>query len=106
MDNIPQLPDKMTYGEAYGTAMNITDQEEANRYFEALVQRHLRVYPKYTREDAEQIERGNLGYYAGYYDSETRERVQRLFLAVHHIFGPTEQDNSGESDGQKASEAQ
>lgn len=28
-----------------------------------------------------------MGYYAGYYDAETRERVERLFGAVHPIFG-------------------
>lgn len=28
-----------------------------------------------------------VGYYAGYYDSETRERVERLFMCAHPVFG-------------------
>jgi hypothetical protein len=33
------------------------------------------------------VERHNLGYFAGYYDNETRERVERLFKCSHPIFG-------------------
>lgn len=40
-----------------------------------------------TREEAEQIERSNLGYYAGYHLDETRERVERLFRCAHPVFG-------------------
>lgn len=59
-----------------------------------------------TREESEEIERSNLGYYAGYYDAETRERVERLFGAVHPIFGrstptPAEAYSKGVRDGRK-----
>ncbi len=40
-----------------------------------------------TREEAEEIERANLGYWAGYYRPETRERVERLFRCAHPFFG-------------------
>ena len=40
-----------------------------------------------TREEAERIERENLGYFAGYYSNETRERVERLFKTAYPFFG-------------------
>jgi hypothetical protein len=75
-----------TVGEAYHAAMKITDKEEARVYFEALVERNMRC-SKHTREEAEKIERSNLGYFAGYFDNETRERVERLFCCAHPVFG-------------------
>jgi hypothetical protein len=42
-----------------------------------------------SREDAENVERSNLGYFAGYYNAETMERVNRLFKTTHPIFGGT-----------------
>ena len=75
----------LTIGEKYGPAMEITDQEKANAHFEECVQ-HMMSFGK-NRAEAEDIERQNLGYYAGYYSNETRERVERLFLCAHPIFG-------------------
>ena len=80
-----KLPDKITIGDKYDPAMKITDQAEADRYFEACVEHSMRRGK--TRGEAEQLERSNLGYYAGYYDHETRERVERLFSCEHPIFG-------------------
>lgn len=80
-----------TIGEAYGPAMKITDQAEADEYFEALVD--MCVTDARDRGDAKdraeciKIQKMNLGYYAGYYDNETRERVERLFKCSHPIFG-------------------
>lgn len=75
-----------TVGEIYGPAMEIEDQREADAYFEDIV-RHIMKWGK-ERAEAEDIARGNLGYFAGYYnDGETRARVQRLFGGVHPIFG-------------------
>ena len=65
--------------------MAITDQEEARRYFEACVDHAMRLGS--DRETAERIERSNLGYYAGYCDRETAERVVRLFDCAYPIFG-------------------
>lgn len=79
------MQDNVTIGEKYGPAMEMTDQAEADAYFQKLVEHAMRFGK--TREDAEQQERGNLGYYAGYYGSETRERVERLFCCAHPIFG-------------------
>jgi hypothetical protein len=85
-ENKPTFRDDATIGEKYGPAMRIADQTEADAYFEALVRRSMRT-GGCDRNLAEQIERSNLGYFAGYFSSETRERVERLFRCVHPVFG-------------------
>ena len=80
-----EIPSNVTIGEKYSPAMKIADKTTADEYFEACVQ-HCMSFGK-TRKEAEKIERMNLGYYACYYDSETRERVERLFECEHPIFG-------------------
>lgn len=101
--------EEMTYGETLGPAMEITDQDEADRYYEALVQRQMRV-GGYVREQAESNVKSNLGYYAGYYtDPEVSKRVNRLFTTEHPIFGkkmPTagEAFRKGVELGEQASE--
>jgi hypothetical protein len=80
------MPDEITVGEKYRPAMVITDQAEADAYFERCVEHTMRV-GEVSRASAEHIERHNLGYYAGYYDNETRARVERLLRCAHPIFG-------------------
>ncbi len=80
------MQDKITYGDKYGPAMDIIDQAEADHYFNECVEHTMRVLPT-DRADAERIELSNLGYWAGYYDSATRKRVERLFRCAHPIFG-------------------
>lgn len=80
-----------TIGERYTPAMAITEQADADRYFEELVLEQLagcaaKDIPM-TRERAEEIERQSLGYYAGYYSHETRAQVERLFRCKHPVFG-------------------
>ena len=79
------LPDKISFEELLGPAMKITDQAEADEYFDAMVARDIRL--GYSREQAEAMEKENIGYYAGYYDNKTRERVERLFNTKHPFFG-------------------
>ena len=76
---------EQTVGERYAPAMEITDQVEADRYFDKLLEAQLEA--GVPREKAEKIERSNLGYFAGYYSNETRERVERLFRCAHPVFG-------------------
>jgi hypothetical protein len=78
----------ITIGEKYGPAMEMTTQEEADAYFEKCVQ-HTMSFGR-TREEAESVERANVGYYAGYYSDETRRRVERLFNCAHPVFGKAE----------------
>jgi len=84
-EEIMELPKIITNGEKYKPAMEITEQAKADDYFEALV-RHCMGFG-ISREEAEDIERSNLGYFAGYYNAETRERIERLFKCAHPIFG-------------------
>jgi len=75
----------ITIREKYDPAMMITDREEAQKYFEKCV-KHTMSFGK-TREEAIEVEKINLGYYAGYYDMITRLRVEDLFDCTHPIFG-------------------
>ena len=76
---------EISIGDKYGPAMEMADQAEADRYFQECVA-HTMAFGK-TQEEAEKIERTNLGYYAGYYSAETRARVERLFRCAHPVFG-------------------
>lgn len=67
--------------------MEATDQASANKVFEIIVAEHLKARPQDSRAEAERIQRENLGYLAGYYDHETRVKLETLFGAVHPIFG-------------------
>lgn len=80
------FPELITIGDKYGPAMNLANQDAADAYFERCVE-HTMTYWEKSRAEAEAIERINLGYYAGYYDNETRERVERLFDCSHPYFG-------------------
>lgn len=80
------LPDEGTYSSIYGPAMTMTEQQEADDYFEALVDRHVRQFAL-PRDVAERDVRANLGYIAGYYSVETMQRVNRLFRTTHPVFG-------------------
>lgn len=75
----------ITIGEKYGKAMKITTHSEADDYFEECVEHTMGF--GWTREEAEKIERENIGYYSGFYDTETIDRVKQLFGVTHPIFG-------------------
>lgn len=66
------LPKEMTIGECYCPAMEITEQAEADEYFRLLVERCLKYFGM-TQAEAEDAQRQSLGYFAGYYDSETED---------------------------------
>lgn len=74
----------VTIGDKYGPAMTM---KRGATYFKACVRHTLKLRPELTLAEAESIERQNLGYYAGYYDQATQERVQRVFNCEHPIFG-------------------
>lgn len=76
-----------TYGKLYEPAMAITDPAEAQEYFYALVRNLECRFPHLTLARCEEITRINLGYFAGYYGHETRERVERLYNTAHPVFG-------------------
>ena len=80
-----KMKTKITIREKYGPAMEVKTQAEADAYFEECVQ-HTMSWGR-TREEAEKIERQNLGYYAGYYSQETRLRVEMLYNCQHPVLG-------------------
>jgi len=81
-----KFPKEVTLRDKYGPAIKTVDQEEADAYFKDLVEHSMSAFGK-TREEAENVKRQNLGYFAGYYDSEARRRVEKLFTCEHPIFG-------------------
>jgi len=76
----------MTVREIYGPAMEITEQSAADDYLAAIVCYLVEEWGRPIAE-ASQVAKKNLGYFAGYYDAETRERVERLFQCEHPFFG-------------------
>lgn len=89
MNKFPAFPEKITIGEKYDPAMKIDNKEDADMYFERCVEHTMSL--GYNRYEAEDIEKKNLGYYAGYGSNETRKRVESLFMCAHPIFGSTKQ---------------
>lgn len=85
----PDNKDSLTYGECLGPAMEITEEANAKQYltaYAAFIQRSLDKEPRKDNMTALEVAKINLGYYAGYYSNETRERVERLFGCAHPIF--------------------
>lgn len=85
----PENKDSLTYAESLGPAMRITDPEDAKQYFDAYVDFTTAHFEDATGSHTpEEVCKINLGYYSGYYDRETQERVEKLFITNHPIFGP------------------
>ena len=81
-----KLPDSITIGDKYDPAMKVKNKKEAKEYLEILIEHNMRVSGR-NRKEAKQIELRNLGYYSGYYDQKTMNRVKKVFGAQHPIFG-------------------
>lgn len=77
-----------TIGDVYGPAMAAQTQEEADAMLERIVARLTGPGGVVSRDEALAGARRSLGYYAGYYDDETRARVEMLFKCEHPYFGP------------------
>ena len=87
MIEVPSFDDDVTIGDKYGPAMQITTEDDAKRYLEGCVTHALEVNKEILEADARQQELDNIGYYAGYFDEETRKRIEKLFGAVHPVLG-------------------
>jgi len=101
-----KIPNKqLTTSELLDPAMKIKTQRKADEYFNALVDYHINMFGS-AREESEKNVRLNLGYYAGYYDGETMQRVNKLFKTSHPVFGniiptPEEAYSMGEKLGKE-----
>lgn len=82
-----------TYQEQFDSALTCETVERANVWLTMEIHRYREEYPdQYPMtekgwKDAENTIKANLGYMAGYYDGATAEKINRLFGAVHPIFG-------------------
>lgn len=75
----------LTIGDCLEPAMKITDKKDADQYLKD----YIKYIDSFQEKDAssESIAKSNLGYYAGYYSNEVRERVEKLFCCSHPVFG-------------------
>ena len=83
--NDASFPAGITWENKYRPAMEITEQAAADAYFERCVEHTMESGR--TWEEAEVIEKANIGYWAGHYDDATRARVERLFRCTHPVLG-------------------
>lgn len=78
--------DGNTIGELYGPAMEIDNEADAQFYLGELVKRQMEVW-NMSEDEARTSVLANLGYYAGYYNAATFDRVMKVFKTAHPIFG-------------------
>jgi hypothetical protein len=78
--------DDISYGDKYWPAMKVQTEAEAQEYLEACIEHCMRV-ANCTRAEAERIEKANIGYWTGYCDHDTADRVMRLFDCEYPYFG-------------------
>jgi len=81
------FPKEVTIGEKYGPAMEIRTKEEAAEYLMKCINHTMDCRPELSIDEARKIELENIGYYTGYYDPQTAERVYKLFKTEHPLFG-------------------
>jgi hypothetical protein len=91
-----KIPTRVIIADKYGPAMKIASQEEADAYFEACVDHRIELLlldgKIIDRNEAEKLERDDIAFYSGYYDHETRRRVEKLFMCEHPYFGSIERN--------------
>jgi hypothetical protein len=75
------FPEDATIGDRYRDAMMVTSTEEARVEFERNIEWQARVTGR-TRAEVEEIERANICYFAGYFSTETRNRVLLHFAPI------------------------
>lgn len=105
-----ELPLTISNGDKYNPLMRVTEQDDADMMFERCVKHTMRCNIDLTRDQAEAIDRSNIGYWTGYFDSETAQRVNRLFKTQHPILGgqirtPEEIFNLGMEMGKRIKDA-
>lgn len=84
------LPEPFTYGAVLDLCCKCETAEEAQEILDALVQRSLEQDPNRSPEEALKIVKSNIGYLGGYCGVDAQARFQRLFGAVHPVFGRLE----------------
>lgn len=93
----PKNKKEPTIGDLLEPAMKITDQADADQYKKAYIEfthKYMTQEQFDKGETAEGVVNSNLGYFAGYFSNETRERVERLFHCSHPVFGSIKENGS------------
>lgn len=81
------LPATLTYGVMLDLARAVTTPEDGALLLGALVRRAQQENPDLSDDEALAMQRSNLGYLSGYCDVDTQRRFERVFGAVHPVFG-------------------
>ena len=79
-----------TFGAIFECALNLAneDKEKAQDFFKQYVLFIFKNNDKVkSLEEAEQIAKSNLGYFAGYYDEEVCDIIYKTYQCTHPIFG-------------------
>lgn len=91
-------PGNVSYTSKYDAIFRIDDGETARRYLRACVDHCMRLNDMagkpIDKQKAMQIEKTNIGYYAGYGTAQDRLRVENLFGCIHPFLGPAEEQPS------------
>lgn len=82
-----KFKDFISCSDKYTPSFKITTKENADEYFASCVEHTMRLSPDMSEEKAIEIEKNNIGYFAGYTDNETRARIENLFGCEHPILG-------------------
>lgn len=78
-----------SYGMVFNAALAQETQEDAERFLRGYIE-FIALFPdRSPGHTPEQVARINLGYMAGYYGDEVRQKIERLYNAEHPIFGRT-----------------
>lgn len=84
-----------TTSELYSRSTKIETEQEAKAYLNNLVQYFVQRFNMPLDEALLKV-RQNIGCFSGYYDRETRARVEKLFNCVHPVLGSVNNDLSPE----------
>lgn len=81
---------RLNFQDALAPAMDVQNEKEASEYLTDYINYLNQFFPNGVNDEGqtpEQVAKINLGYFAGYYDNETRERVEKFFMCSHPVFG-------------------
>lgn len=78
-------------GKIFRKALDIAENhpEEAKEFLTEYANAIRDANPLMSEEEATKAALNNLGYFAGYYNSDTRDKISKVYGAVHPIFGNT-----------------
>lgn len=99
--NLPNM------GSVFDKALEIAetcDGDRCQNFLTAYANWIIEVNGHYNIEEATEIAKSNLGYFAGYYSSEVYETINKAYSAVHPVFGRNPFEVSSEEAYSKALE--